>query len=160
MKIARCFTLGSLTICAATGSAPLLAGTAVDTIAVSVTVEESCDLQTQPLHFGALPSEHGSIDARSSIALNCTPAASYVVAIDDGVHGTRRMADSSGTDYLAYELYSDAARTRRWGQSATAVSAVMPANGRAELPVYARLAAGGAGGSGAYADTVTVTVSF
>jgi spore coat protein U-like protein len=83
--------------------------------------------------------------------------------MDDGGHGaggTRRMMDVSGTSYLAYEIYSDAARTRRWGSTAmSGVSAVAPIDGRVELEVYARIAAGSAP-AGAYADTVTVTVEF
>lgn len=147
----------------ALGCAPLIAGTVSDTIAVTATVEESCRLDARPLVFGALPADHGSLDARSSVVLACTPAASYVVTMDDGRHGadgTRRMADPAGGRFLAYEIFSDAARTRRWGaHAASAVSAVAPAGGSVELAVYARLAAGQTQ-AGAYADTVTVTVAF
>lgn len=132
-------------------------------MAVTATVEESCQLNARPVIFGAMPSEHDSIDAHSTVALTCTPEASYVVTMDDGRNGWgggRRMADATGAGYLAYDIFSDAGRTRRWGATAaSAVSAVAPSSGRVELGVYARLAAGPTP-AGAYADTVTVTVAF
>ena len=152
-----------MAILAALGGAPLAAGTASGTMTISATVEESCELDARPMVFGTLTAEQGGLDARSSVVLACTPTAGYVVTMDDGGHsasGTRRMVDASGTSYLAYEIYSDAARTRRWGSTATSgVSAVAPLDGRVELEVYARLAAGSAR-AGAYADTITVTVEF
>lgn len=164
MKTGRRFTLSSLAaILSALGPAPLVAGTANGTMTVTAIVEESCRVDARPMVFAPLPSEHSQTDARSSVVLACTPASSYVVTMDDGRHGasgTRRMADAAGTRFLAYEIYSDATRTRRWGgTAATAVSAVAPASAHVELDAYARLA-GGKTQAGAYNDTVTVTVAF
>lgn len=156
-----CNLLGLAT--AGLGAGPLTAGTANGTMAATVTVEESCHIDARPLVFGAAPVENGRIEAKSSVVLACTPAASYVVTLDEGRHGaggTRRMAAAAGTDFLAYELYSDAARTRRWGATAaSAVGAVAPADGVVELAVFARLSTGHVL-AGDFGDTVTVTVSF
>ena len=132
-------------------------------MAVSAKIEESCRLDARPVDFGALPAGGDRIDADATIVLICTPAAGYVVTMDEGRHGAggaRRMADAAGTGYLGYEIYQDAARTRPWGATlASAMSAVAPASGRVELDVHARLADGKAL-PGSYADTVTVTVAF
>lgn len=132
-------------------------------MAVSITIEESCHLDARPMVFVALAAERDRAEAQSSMVLTCTPAASYLITLDDGRHGaggTRRMADASGTRFLAYEVYSDAARTRRWDASpASAVGAVAPAKGPVELAVYARLSSSQVQ-AGAYNDTLTVTVAF
>jgi spore coat protein U-like protein len=142
---------------------PLSAGTVSGTITVGVTVEESCRIGTQPMDFGTIPEAHERHEARSSVTLSCTPAAGYLVTMDDGRNGTgstRRMADASGTQFIAYELFTDAGRTRRWGANdAGGVGAIAPTDGRVELAVYARLTAGQAQ-PGEYRDIVTVTVAF
>ncbi len=147
----------------ALGSAPLAAAANTGTTTVSLTVEDFCSVDARPLIFGAQTIDHYSTEAQSSIVLACTPAASYVVSLDHGRHGAgsgRRMADAAGTRYVAYEIYRDAARTRRWGTTAaSAISAVAPASGRVELAVYARLDAQQMQ-VGSYGDTITVTVSF
>lgn len=163
VKIGLVPVLGVAVFLPAPGAVPLAAGTVSSTMAVTATVEESCHLAARPLVFGAVRAESGSADAQSSVVLACTPEASYVVMMDAGRYcagGARRMADTAGTRFVAYEIYSNAARTRRWGASpANSVSAVIPAGGRVELDVYARLAATETP-AGAYQDTVTVTVAF
>lgn len=150
-------------IAVAATAAPLHAGTTSATMSVTATVEESCHIDVRPIHFGAMPSVHPGVDARSSLVLACTPAASYVVMLDNGRNGsggTRRMADATGTGFLAYDLFTDAAFTRRWGATpSTGVSGIAPTDGRVELGVHARLS-GGHTESGSYGDTITVTVAF
>lgn len=148
---------------AALAAAPLNAGTASGTMTVSAVVEESCQIDARPMVFGEIVSAGGRVNARSSVTLACTPATSYSVTIDEGrngANGVRRMADASGLNFLAYELYSDPAHSRRWGAGETsAVSAVAPASGHVELPVYARLEVSRST-AGRYEDMVTVTVTF
>lgn len=163
VKIGLVPLLGMAAILPAPGADPLIAGMVSATMAVTATVEESCHLAARPLVFGTVRADSGSADAQSSVVLACTPEASYVVTMDAGRYGAggaRRMADTAGSRFVAYEIYSDAARTKRWAASpANAVSAVIPAGGRVELDVYARLAATDTP-AGAYQDTITVTVAF
>lgn len=151
------------TAIAGLAAGPLSAGSTSGVMAISITIEESCHLDARPMVFAALSAERDRAEARSSVVLTCTPAASYLVTLDDGRHaagGSRRMADPSGTRFLAYDVYSDAARTRRWGATpASTVGAVAPANGGDELAVYARLS-GSQAQTGTYSDTLTVTVAF
>jgi spore coat protein U-like protein len=143
-------------------SGPACASSTSATLSVSAVVEQSCNLDVRPLRF-ALGGDATGADADSSLAVSCTPDTAFVVSLDDGQHraaGGRRMADSTGNGFLAYELYSDAARTRRWGADLTAaVSGQVVGAQAVTLPIYGRLGSGAAG-AGAYTDVVTVTVSF
>lgn len=159
MRLAGPPALAALALLAA---APAAASSAAATMTVSARVEQSCNLDVRPMRFAALASGADGGDADSSLALACTPETSFVVSMDEGQHragGGRRMASTAG-GFLAYELYSDAARTRRWGASlAEAVSGQIADAGAVTLPVYGRVGAGQAS-AGAYSDIVTVTVSF
>lgn len=161
VKMAR--TTGLLAAIAAPFAwAPLSAGTVTGTLAVSATVEQGCNLDVRPIHFTGLRSDAAKGQTDSSLAVACTPDTPFVVSLDDGQHraaGSRRMASADG-DFLAYELYSDAARTRRWGASLTeSVSGQVSDGSPVTLPVYGRIEATQAV-AGAYSDVVTVTVSF
>lgn len=143
--------------------APLLAGTSSAVMTVGVTVEQTCHVDVRPIVFGTVPDTPATRDAEASLALSCTPAASYLVTMDNGQNAegqARRMTDISGSRFVAYDLFTDPARTRRWGSDVgNALTAVAPIDGRVELPVYARLRTGSAL-PGDYSDTVTVTVQF
>lgn len=143
-------------------AAPASAETATATMAISVRVEQACNLDVRPVHFETIRSDAAMADADSSLVVACTPDTAFVVSIDDGQNragGLRRMASAEGS-YLAYELYSDPARTRRWGASlAESVSGRITGASAVTLPVYGRIDAGEAI-AGAYSDMVTVTVSF
>lgn len=142
--------------------APLSAGTVTGSIAVSATVEQACYLDVRPVRFAGLPSDAARAEADSALAVRCTPNTAFVVSMDNGQHhaaGGRRMAAASG-EFLAYELYSDAARTRRWGASLTeSVGGEVSSGSALTLPIYARVEAVQAK-AGTYTDVVTVTVSF
>jgi spore coat protein U-like protein len=153
----------ALAVLAVLAPAPVWASTASATLAVGARVEPSCNLDVQPLRFAPLRSGEPRVDSDSSLAVSCTPETSFVVTMDEGqnpVESGRRMADAAGGGFLAYDIYSDAARTRRWGASlAEAVTGQIAGGGAAVLPIYARADARGAG-PGAYSDVVTITVSF
>lgn len=142
--------------------APLSAGTVTSSMAVSATVEQACYLDVRPVRFGDLRSDATRAEADSALAVQCTPNTAFVVSMDNGQHhaeGGRRMA-AGGGEFLAYELYSDAARTRRWGASLTeSVGGQVSGESAVTLPIYARVEAVQAK-AGAYSDVVTVTVSF
>ena len=163
VKSARPSRIGSLAVLAAASAcAPASAGTVTGTMAVSLPVEEACNLDVRPLSFGTLGSGATRADADTSLGVACTPETAFTVSMDDGQHradGRRRMATASG-EYISYDLYSDAARTRRWGASLTEAVGGQVAGGSAvTLPIYGRIETAAAG-AGAYSDVVTVTVSF
>lgn len=154
---------GSLGALAVISGLPAAAAMTSATMTVSATVEQSCNLDVRPLRFEALRSDAPYAEADSSLAVACTPNTPFVVTLDDGQHradGRRRLANSAGGSFLAYDLYSDAARTRRWGAGqAESVSGQVAGGKTVTLPIYGRIEAASAT-PGAYSDVVTVTVSF
>jgi spore coat protein U-like protein len=66
---------------------------------------------------------------------------------------------TNGTDFLAYELYSDDTNTTVWG--ADTAGLVVPQTGSAvNTTVYGVIPAGQNVGIGNYTDTVVATIEF
>ncbi len=154
--------LGLVVFSIGPGLSPLGATSVAGSLTVSAVVEQACHLDVRPLRFDTLRDGAPRGDADGALAVACTPDTAFVVTMDDGQHragGTRRMSTPGG-DFLAYELYSDAARTRRWGGGlADSVSGQISDGSAVTLPIYGRVEAASAT-TGSYADIVTVTVSF
>ena len=139
------------------------AGTTGAAMQVSAVVGPSCKVDVAPLVFDGATHAHPQVDAKSSIALGCTPDTAFSVSIDNGqnmVDGRRRMVSAAGNVFLPYDIYQDAGRTLRWGSTVGgAVGGVIPASGHLELSAYGRVTATSAAAN-RYEDTVTVLVTF
>ena len=154
----------AITIAAVSVPSPAAASaTASATMQVGAVVEPSCNLDVAPLTFEGAKTAAPGAEAQATIAVSCTPETSFAISLDGGEHsanGRRRMASASSNDFLEYEIYQDAGRTRRWNGSATGVvSGVVPASGQVELTAYGQITAATAAPA-RYADTVTVLVMF
>lgn len=139
------------------------AATVTDNLAVSATVIPNCsiDATTTPLAFGnydgIVTNKVTPLDAPASVDVTCTNGATGVtLTAGNGTSynfGTRHM--KKGADLLAYELYSDAARTTAFAAEP------VTADGTAQtIDVFGRIPAAEAAPVGAYADTVVMTVTF
>lgn len=98
-------------------------------------------------------------DSAGTIGYSCPPPTVPFVSIDAGLafgNGTRRMTRAGGGQWLAYEVYFDAARTAVWGATPIAV----PAGNALTVPYYARAFALQDVSVGAYSDTLIVTFNF
>ena len=165
MKILH--SIGTAGVVAATlCAAPAFAGTATGSMAVSALVLESCTVVATPMLFGAL-TEVGSanVDSTATLTLTCTPNADFYIGMNDGTNassGQRRLKHSANAEFLNYNLYIDAGRSQPWGNTAgTNTKPGTAPLGTSIHTVYGQIPAGVAGVSaGAYADTVTVTVTF
>ncbi|EQB03637.1 hypothetical protein L286_11465 [Sphingobium sp. HDIP04] len=105
-----------------------------------------------------------------TVQVNCTLllalAGSFTVDLSAGGSGAfsqRRLR--RGTDSLAYNLYTDAARTQIWGDGtggSTRVTRNFAAllNFTDTMTVYARLPARQNVSAGSYSDTMIVTVTY
>lgn len=145
---------------------------------VTANVIGNCRIATFTLAFGAYDpvvannSVAGGTDldtAQAAINVFCTNGVNpSSITIDAGLQGDRSMiGGSAGTDFLFYEIYSDAARTTLWNTvsdvdpdvstnaatALTAGSAAINAYGRVFQDQYTVTV-------GAYADTVQATVNF
>ena len=99
-------------------------------------------------------------DSAGTISYSCPPPLVPLVTIDTGLafgNGTRRMTLGAGLDFLAYEVYSDAARTQVWSST---VPVTLPAGNASTYQFYARAFAQQDVSVGAYTDTLVITFNF
>lgn len=143
-----------------------LAKTLTGTMQTQVTVDTSCRLQTEDMHFGTATFFNGVVDATALITIRCGPDTPYSVTIDDGLYfnGQRRMWSGSGNggpSFVPYDIYRNAIRTLRWGATAgTMSSGTTPASGApVVLTAYGRVLDTKVRAK-PYEDTVTVTLNF
>lgn len=144
----------------ALGHQPLSADSAGGTMVISATVLPSCSVEADPMAFGTLAGDRPHASAQAAVRLACTPGTPYAVTMDGGQNGGRRMAEQQGAAFLSYEIFQDAAGSRRWGDGAAeGVGGVAPANGAVSLTAHGRILSRSAA-PGRYGDVVTVTVQF
>ncbi|MBB3066504.1 Csu type fimbrial protein [Limibacillus halophilus] len=123
--------------------------------------------------FGSQASLSNIIDAESSgttsanqLEMTCNTGLPYAIGIDLGQNqsgaNTRRMSGVVSGEFVAYELYQDAAHTQVWGQIGTAGELQSTGTGAAqEYVVHGRIPSGQTTPSaGSYKDTVRVTVRW
>ncbi len=151
--------LGIVTV----GLAPLSssAATTTTTFAVNATVQATCTVTATAMAFGTYVSTAASTST-STVSVTCTNTTPYTVGLDAGQTGgsvtTRQM--KNGTALLNYALFSDAARTVNWGNSTGSWVSGAGAGTAQALTVYGQVAAGQYVTPGAYADTITATVTY
>jgi spore coat protein U-like protein len=141
------------------------AATATTTFAVTAAVSQTCLVVATPLAFGTYdPTSATPTDGTTTVTVTCTTATPYNVGLSAGggtgaTVASRKM--TSGSNLLNYTLYQTAAHTTVWGQTVGTDTIAGTATG---LPiaytVYGRIPAQQSVGSGAYTDTITVTVTY
>ncbi|MES2149764.1 MAG: spore coat U domain-containing protein [Pseudomonadota bacterium] len=161
--------LRHLLVIGALGSASQFAVAATSTaqtFGVSANVASACLISATALGFGTYDPQSASDNlAQSTVTVTCSKNAPVTVALDKGIGGasetTRTM--SNGTQApMNYALFSDSARSANWGTTAGAVSATGNGLGAGVvLNVYGKIPKSQLDvGVGAYADTITATVTY
>jgi spore coat protein U-like protein len=144
---------------------PLAAHAATSTTTFSVTalVTTTCSITANSLNFGSYSGVQ--LDATTTLAATCSNTTPYNVGLNAGTATgatvtTRKMAGPA-TDLLAYQLFSDTGRTTNWGNTVGTDTVAGTGSGSAQtLTVYGRIPANQFIESGAYDDTITVTLTF
>lgn len=142
------------------------AGTATSTMGVSVNVDSLCIVNAGNITFADYaplgnnltnPSDHNG-----SIVLTCTAGVTAVISLGTGGHNLaeqNRMAQ--GSNFLNYNLYQDGARTVPWRSGVDAVTTAISTDTTPRTyVVYGEIPAAQSALSGAYSDTVQVTVNY
>ncbi|MBA2356423.1 MAG: spore coat protein U domain-containing protein [Acidobacteria bacterium] len=133
-------------------------------LTVTATVIANCTVSTGTVAFGDYdPTASAAVDASGTFDVACTQGTLATVGLGAGQNalaGARRLL--SGTSYLTYELYKDAARSAVWGAAggATLALASAPSNAARTVTVYGRVAGAQNVPTGAYGDTVVISVTF
>lgn len=129
---------------------------------ISASVIKNCRITTFSLPFGSYdPTDTTALDAQTSFDVRCTRGTVTTIELDLGLNeggsGSRRMA--FGTEYLSYGLFTDAARSTAWTDTAT-VAFTAASNAWVTQDVYGRITAEQDVIVGDYFDTVQATINF
>ena len=91
-------------------------GSGNQTLLVSLTVTNDCQITTPNISFASAPVVAGFGTVNQSVSVSCTKGSNYTVGLDDGqnVSGGRRRMKSSANNYLAYDIFKSAGAVR-WG---------------------------------------------
>ncbi|MGP8184833.1 MAG: spore coat U domain-containing protein [Terracidiphilus sp.] len=141
-------------------STPAAAVTASTTFQVTANVAATCSISANALSFAAYT---GAVNnATTTLSVYCTNTTPYNVGLDAGASGgtvtTRAM--KSGTNTLAYWLYSDTNRTVNWGNTTGSWVGGTGSGSAQTLTVYGQIPASEPMIIGSYSDTITATVNY
>lgn len=143
-----------------------IAATATTTFQVTATVISVCTVSATDLAFGNYDASAGAPnDNSSTVSVTCSNGSPYTVGLDAGTGAgatvnVRRM--SNGGNTLDYSMYTTAGRTTVWADGTAGTSTQAGAgNGAVQnFTVFGRIPTGQFVTAGAYADTVTATVTY
>lgn len=156
-----------LTVGAACTAPAALAAQTTSGFGVSTSILSGCTVSAVTVAFGSYTGTVASptVDTLGQITVTCSAGNGYDIRLNSGSNqgagGQRRMLlTPAGGSFLSYELYSNSARTQRWGNN-NAERMVGTGTGAAQQwPVYARLPGAQIVPFGTYRDTITVTVQY
>ena len=153
-------------LAAAAGSGAAQAATATGTFNVTITITSECTV-TNPtdMAFGSHGLLTALVNQTSTFQVTCTNTTPYTIGLNAGLNASgsqrRMLGGVTNTEFVNYNLYTDAGRTTAWGNaSGSWVSAT--GNGSAQTyTVYGQVPAQATPSPGAnYQDTVTITVTY
>lgn len=136
---------------------------------VTATVVQSCRIEAgTTLAFGNYdPTSDTAATGSTSIRVRCTNGTTAPVALDQGVNRIgdttciNRAMKSATTDELSYGLYQSAGTGTPWGCAVANTLTYTAGNASWNtLTVYGVIPAAQNAPVGAYADTVTATITF
>ena len=143
------------------------AAIATANITVSATVTNNCTVTTNALAFPSydpvVANATAPLDGTGAVSVACTRGATATVGLSGGGNpsgGTRRLREGSSTNYLTYELYSDAGFSAVWDDSPGLNLLAAPSRVARNFTVYGRVAGTQDVPAGTYGDTVLATVNF
>ena len=146
---------------------PALAQTAGSSLEVSATVTANCTVTTSAINFGAVNTlSAANVDGTGGVTVTCTNGTAWSASAGAGSGSGATLANrrmTSGANLLNYNLYTSSARSTVWGDGTSSSAAIgNVGSGVAQnFTVYGRIAAGQTSvPAGAYADTVSVTVTY
>jgi spore coat protein U-like protein len=142
---------------------PAIAATATTTFNVTATVVATCLVAATPLAFGNYT---GVVDpAASTVTVTCTNTTPYNVGLSVGLATgatvTTRSMTGPASALLGYGLFTNAGHTTNWGFTIGTDTVAGTGNGLAQpISVFGQIPASEFVAPGAYADTITATVTY
>lgn len=146
-------------------SAPVYAATSLTTtFGVTLTINASCALTSaSSINFGSMSYITSNLDVNGSVVVQCTLATPYTLALSAGNSGdaaARTMVTTTTpVTTVSYSLFRDSSRTLNWGTATSDLLSSVGTGTSQTFPVYGRVPPQNAA-QGAYADTITVTLTY
>jgi len=165
-KLALALLTGGLAMCGGIA----VAGTATGNLSTTASITASCTVgNIGTLAFGSYdPITNSASAAQANFDVTCTSGTAVTVGLSAGSNPgtagdttTRELA--SGSNKLAYDLFSDSGHTTHWGNTVgTDTFSLGNGTGVAQTyTVYGLVAAGqNTVPTGSYTDTITITANF
>src|SRR5205809_2607190 len=149
-------------------AAPAFAAQQSANLSVTASVAANCTITTSPVAFGpydpVTANAAANLTASGSVNVACTKGTPATIDLGNGGNfsgGTRRMG--SGSDFLNYTLYKDAARTQVWGTGlagGTTLTYNSASKNSVAITVYGTVPQAQDVTVGAYTDTVVATINY
>lgn len=135
------------------------------TFPVTATVGSACSVAAANLDFGTYnPLSPSPTSATTTITIQCTLLSAYTIGLNAGTGSGATVAVRKMTkvaDTLNYSLYQDAAHSLVWGETIGIDTVAGVGTGLATpTTVYGLIPASQSVNTGAYADTITVSVNY
>jgi spore coat protein U-like protein len=150
-------------LCLAT---PALAGHASAQLAVSATVPTSVSIGVGAPGVGGIVDLGSGTTGTVSLSVTSNTATPVTVLMGQGSNAAPGSSDTaplrrmtSGSNYLNYQLYQDAAESIPWGNAA-GTGQSLTASGQVNLKLYVGILPGQNPPVGTYSDVVVMTVSY
>ncbi|MDB6163598.1 MAG: spore coat protein [Xanthomonadaceae bacterium] len=147
-----------------------VAATSTSTFAVQTNVTAACDVSASPMTFtdvNPLTNAGAATDGSTTVAVTCSNTTPYNIGLNAGAYAgatvtSRKMNIGTSTDTLNYELSSDSGFATNWGETVGTDTVADTGTGASQdHTVYGRIPSGQQTAKvGAYADTITVTVTY
>lgn len=153
------FCLASLMLLSPT----FASGTATASLGVSVTVDGSCTVSTQPLAFPVYnPINVADTTGTGSLSLTCTQGTSATIALGGGLNNSGSNHLANGANLLSYKLYQDVGLGSPWSDTIGQIVTASPAPNTSPrtFTVYGKIPSLQNTPGGVYSDTVVVTVNY
>ena len=151
--------------CLASGSARAVTSITT-TFQATLTISMQCVItNASTLDFGANGVLATNVDLATTVSVICTNLSPYNVGLDGGQFGTdvnnRKMQGGPANELIGYSLSTNAARSTNWGNTIGTDTVSATGTGTAQtFTIYGRVPPQATPRPGAYADTVTMTVTY
>ena len=144
--------------------APANAATVTGNMPVQIIIQNACEITVAPtpMNFGTHGVLSANIDSSSVLTVTCTTGANYNIGLNGGASGNiNARTMTNGTDFVGYQLYTDAGRTDVWGNTVgTDTEAKVGTGTVQQFAVYGRVPPQTTPPADTYTDTVLVTVTY
>lgn len=146
-----------------TGSA--FAASKTGTLNVKLTIESGCSVFSNntdiSLDFGTWTTLSQNIDESASFDVACSGDTGFTVGLDKGIGGGTTVSDrklTSGTNKIAYNLYTDAGRGTVW--DSVPFSKASATGGLTKVTIFGRVPKSAAiPAAGTYTDKVAIILT-